>query len=152
MRIIYQNSDGGCSVVIPASDSGLTLEEAIAKSVPAGTPYKVVQDSEIPVDRTYRNAWVPNLVGGKVTHDMSKAREIHKDIMRRVRQPLLEQLDVAVLRAIEQGAAGKQDREAAMAKKIVLRDVTADARIEAANTVEELKAAWDNALGANPLV
>lgn len=152
MRIVFERADGSIGIVIPAPDSGLTTEQVVAQAVPLGAPYRFVEDDVIPTDRTYRDAWAIDPSTGGVHHEMTKAREIHKDIMRRVRQPLLEQLDVAVLRAIEQGAAGKQDKEAAMAKKTVLRDVTADARIEAASTVEELKAVWDNALGANPLV
>ena len=37
-RIIYTNSEGGCSIVVPSPDSGLTIEEVAAKDVPAGKP------------------------------------------------------------------------------------------------------------------
>lgn len=56
-RIIYQNDDGGISVIIPAPECGLTIEEIAAKDVPANTPYKIVDVSDIPEDRTFRNAW-----------------------------------------------------------------------------------------------
>lgn len=56
-RIIYPNDDGGVAVVIPAAECGLTIEEIAAKDVPAGKPYKIVDVSEIPSDRTFRNAW-----------------------------------------------------------------------------------------------
>jgi len=55
-RIIYKNDDGGVAVIIPA-DCGLTIEEIAAKDVPAGKPYQIVDVSEIPSDRTFRNAW-----------------------------------------------------------------------------------------------
>ncbi len=55
-RIIYPTDDGGVAVIIPA-DCGLTIEEIAAKDVPAGKPYKIVDVSEIPEDRTFRNAW-----------------------------------------------------------------------------------------------
>lgn len=55
-RIIYPNDDGGVSVIIPA-DCGLTIEEIAAKDVPTGKPYKIVDVSEIPTDRTFRSAW-----------------------------------------------------------------------------------------------
>ncbi len=55
-RIIYPNDEGGVAVIIPA-DCGLTIEEIAAKDVPAGKPYKIVDVSEIPEDRTFRNAW-----------------------------------------------------------------------------------------------
>ena len=57
-RIIYPNDEGGVSVVIPVAKSGLTLEEIIAKDVPAGKPYKIVDMSEVPSNRTFREAWV----------------------------------------------------------------------------------------------
>ena len=55
-RVIYKTDDGGVSVIIPA-DCGLTTEEIAAKDVPAGKPYKIVDVSDIPEDRTFRNAW-----------------------------------------------------------------------------------------------
>ena len=56
-RIIYPTDDGGVAVIIPASDCGLSIEEIAAKDVPAGKPYKIVDVSDIPEDRTFRNAW-----------------------------------------------------------------------------------------------
>jgi len=55
-RIIYKTDEGGVAVIIPA-DCGLTIEEIAAKDVPAGKPYQIVDVSEIPSDRTFRNAW-----------------------------------------------------------------------------------------------
>ncbi len=56
-RIIFQNDEGGVSVLIPAPECGLTIEEIAAKDVPAGKPFKIVDVSDIPSDRTFRNAW-----------------------------------------------------------------------------------------------
>lgn len=56
-RIIYPTDDGGVAVIVPAPECGLTIEEIAAKDVPAGKPFKIVEDSEIPADRTFRNAW-----------------------------------------------------------------------------------------------
>jgi hypothetical protein len=57
MRIIYPNDAGGVAVVIPSPNWTGTMEELATKDVPAGKPYKIVEDSEIPSDRTFRNAW-----------------------------------------------------------------------------------------------
>lgn len=54
-RIIYPNDNGGVSVVIPSGEE--SIDVVIAKSVPEGKPYKVVDVSEIPSDRTFRDAW-----------------------------------------------------------------------------------------------
>jgi hypothetical protein len=55
-RIIYPIDDG-VAIIVPAPECGLTIEEIAAKDVPAGTPYKIVDVSDIPEDRTFRNAW-----------------------------------------------------------------------------------------------
>ena len=53
----YQTEDGGVVVVIPADNCGLTVEEIAQKDVPSGRPYKIVDVSEVPSDRTFRDAW-----------------------------------------------------------------------------------------------
>jgi hypothetical protein len=55
-RIIYPTDDG-VAIIIPAPECGLTIEEIAAKDVPVGKPYKIVDASDIPSDRTFRNAW-----------------------------------------------------------------------------------------------
>jgi hypothetical protein len=55
-RIIYPTDDGGVAIIIPA-DCGLTIEEIAAKDVPEGKPFKIVDVTDIPTDRTFRNAW-----------------------------------------------------------------------------------------------
>ena len=56
-RIIYPTTEGGVAVIIPASECGLTIEQIAAKDVPTGKPYQIVDVSDIPSDRTFRNAW-----------------------------------------------------------------------------------------------
>jgi hypothetical protein len=51
-RIIYPTDDGGVAVIIPAESI-----EAAMKDIPQGKPYKIVEASDIPTDRTFRNAW-----------------------------------------------------------------------------------------------
>ena len=55
-RIVYTNDDGTISIIVPA-DCGLTIEEIAAKDVPASKEYHIVNASDIPSDRTFRNAW-----------------------------------------------------------------------------------------------
>ena len=58
-RIIYKNLDGTISIIIPTLDAlqTMTVEEIARKDVPTGLSYKIVDVSEIPSDRTFRNAW-----------------------------------------------------------------------------------------------
>jgi hypothetical protein len=51
-RIIYPNDDGGVCIIIPAVSIELAMRD-----IPAGKPYKIVDVSEIPSDRTFRDAW-----------------------------------------------------------------------------------------------
>ena len=55
-RIIYPTDDG-VAIIIPAPECGLTIEEIAAKDVPQGKDYHIVDVSDIPTDRTFRNAW-----------------------------------------------------------------------------------------------
>ena len=55
-RIIYKNTDGSISIIIPA-DCGLTVEQIAQKDVPTGLNYKIVDVSEVPSDREFRDAW-----------------------------------------------------------------------------------------------
>ena len=58
-RIIYPNDNGGVAIVIPTEEylAEHTIEELIAKDVPLGKPYKIIDAADIPADWTFRNAW-----------------------------------------------------------------------------------------------
>jgi hypothetical protein len=57
-RIIFPNDEGGVSVIVPAPNCGLSIEEIARKDVPGGnTPYWIVDVADIPSDRVFRNAW-----------------------------------------------------------------------------------------------
>jgi hypothetical protein len=56
-RIIYPTDDGGVAVIVPAPNSGLTIEQIAKKDVPTGKEYQIVDVIDIPGDRTFRNAW-----------------------------------------------------------------------------------------------
>jgi hypothetical protein len=56
-RIIYPTDNGGVAVIIPAPSSGLSIEQIAEKDIPAGKPFKIVDVTDIPSDRTFREAW-----------------------------------------------------------------------------------------------
>lgn len=56
-RILYPTDEGGVAIIIPAAESGWTIEQIAAKDVPAGKPFKIVDAADIPTDRTFRDAW-----------------------------------------------------------------------------------------------
>lgn len=169
-RIIYTRTDGGVSVVIPMDADRRQVEAEPARdatpdkpaapavmrpetdeeflkrvanrAVPAGTQYRVVNAGDVPTDRTFRDAWQDSY--GKLTVDMAKAREIHRDRLRAQRVDKLEALDIEYTKA---DAAGNVVLKASIEKKRQeLRDVTADPAIAAAATPDQLKSVIPAAL------
>jgi len=57
MRIIYKIPDGTVSVIYASPNWRGTMEELAQKDVPTGLKYKIIEDSDIPSDRLFRNAW-----------------------------------------------------------------------------------------------
>ena len=58
-RIIYKTDEGGVAVIIPTAEAlaNYTIEEIAEKDVPAGKAYKIVDEADVPSDRTFRAAW-----------------------------------------------------------------------------------------------
>ena len=110
---------------------------------------KTVDSSSVtkPSDRHFRGAW--KLSGSTISEDMTKAKEIFKDKIRSVRQPLLDAEDVVYMKALE--ASDSSAQTASIAKKKKLRDAPAATAIDNADTIAKLKAAWDaSTLGTSP--
>ena len=59
-RIIYKNPDNTVSIIIPSPEAlqSMTIEQIAKKDVPTNYKYKIVDVSEIPTDREFRNAWI----------------------------------------------------------------------------------------------
>ena len=101
----------------------------------------------VPSDRHFRNAW--SLSGTTITEDMTAAKVIFKDKIREVRKPLLEEQDVAFMKALEAGDSSAQTT--AKNAKTALRNAPAAQAITDADTITKLKAAWDaSTLGTSP--
>ena len=56
-RFIYQNDEGGISIVIPSDNCPLSLEQIKSKDCPTGKTVYTVDKSAIPTDRSFRDAW-----------------------------------------------------------------------------------------------
>lgn len=55
--IIYPNDDDGVAVIHPSTNTKYTTEEIALKDVPKGKPYRIIEHTDVPTDRTFRNAW-----------------------------------------------------------------------------------------------
>ena len=53
-KIIYPN-EIGIAVITPSGE--LSLEETALKDVPTGVKYKIIDSSDLPQERDFRNAW-----------------------------------------------------------------------------------------------
>ena len=139
-KIIFTRSDGGISVVHPVRNTlGETLttdaeieQRAWDKLPDDAINPQYVDESVIPTDRTFRNAWV--VEAGTVIVDIDKAKALTKDRLRAERKPLLEAQDVEFQRAQETSA----DTAEIIKEKQRLRDITK--QVDALTSIDELKA------------
>lgn len=156
-RIIFKNLDGSIGIVIPSpkargqillekekldkegnvitpakyrDENDIEFSIRIAMTdVPHGLDYRIVDASEIPEDRTFRDAWTDSANAVKV--DMPKARQIHMNRIREKRNEKLAVLDIETLK-------GKD----VQAQKQKLRDLPQALDLSKVKTPEELKALW----------
>lgn len=56
-RIVYIQDNGIVAIVVPSDDCGLTVEEIQAKDVPDGKTSYIINATDVPSDRSFRNAW-----------------------------------------------------------------------------------------------
>lgn len=136
MKIIYQNQEGGVSVIHPTGE--LSIEEVAAKDVPEGVAYEIVEDDAIPSDRTFRNAWV--MGDCCVEHDLDKCKALGHDMRRAKRAEEFKPHDEVIMKQIP-GA----DAQAAEEARQEIRDKYAQVQeqIDAAATPDEIKAALE---------
>lgn len=134
MKIIYQNQEGGISVIYPTGE--LSIQEVAAKDVPEGVPYEIVEDDAIPTDRTFRNAWV--MGDCCIEHDLERCKAIGHDMRRAARAAEFAPHDEVIAKMIP-----GEDAEAAEDARQEIRDryATIQSEIDAAATPDEIKAA-----------
>jgi hypothetical protein len=78
-----------------------------------------------------------------ITIDITKAKEVWKNKIRQARKSALEKLDIDFIKAQEQS----NDTTSIVADKQTLRDLPS--QVDTANSIEEIKAVWNNMLGDN---
>ena len=136
MKIIYQNNEGGISIIHPTGE--LSIEEVAAKDVPQGVAYEIVEDDAIPADRFFRSAWVAN--GAAVAVDLGKAKDIGHDIRRTLRTEEFKPYDEVIMKQIPgvDAVAAEEARQQVRFKYALIQDA-----INVASTTDEIKAALE---------
>ena len=160
-RIIYTDpNDGGLRIITPAYQDGARprgdtdealINRVIAQSIPVGTTYRIVSvdaySAEVTAagERTFRGAWEDT--DGAVQVNMTRARVIHMDRIRVVRNAELVAKDITFMRAVEAGDASAQSTIGT--EKQVLRDIPATFDITTGvSTPAALHAKWPTELPA----
>ena len=49
--------NGTVAIIIPTDNCGLTVQQIQAKDVPADKTSYIIDATEVPTDRSFRNAW-----------------------------------------------------------------------------------------------
>ena len=64
-KIVYKQDSGIVAIINPVlteinpnTGVAFTIEEIAAKDVPTGKKYKIVEDSDVSTDRSFRDAWI----------------------------------------------------------------------------------------------
>jgi hypothetical protein len=143
-RIIYSNYDNKVSVIAPSPNFGGSMDDLI-KSIRSVNPdlenieFFIVDEADIPSDRTFRDAWRIN--AGSIDHDIETAKTIWRNKWREARATLLVRLDISTLMAI--GTSDGAKIAEIEAKKQALRDVTQTALPD---DIDEIKTVWPEIL------
>lgn len=135
MNIVWKKPDGGIAITHLTQEAISPKEEAAKLKERGDIPadWKLVAtEAQIPESREFRNAWCWK--SSKIDFDMDKAADITKERLRMERKPLLDNLDVEFIKAMEQGLP----TDAIVAEKKRLRDITLLAK--PTMTIEQLSA------------
>lgn len=138
MKYLIEKKDGSVAIMITTSDDINVLDEMdkfdkehkeLINSV------SFINEDDIPEDMYFREAWMYR--DEKIIIDLDKAREVHRNVLRVLRNPKLQALDIEFMKAVEQ--FDEEEQALIRVKKEELRNMTQDPGILNAQTPEELK-------------
>jgi hypothetical protein len=130
--IICDNGDNTVGIIVPALNTGLTIEQ-IAEKDSYGKPWEIVDTADVDfTDKTFRNAWKAKPGGFRVM--LPRAKHIAHARRRRKRGRDFEPFDNEASRPGPMGAAAEASRQ-------LIRDADAvlQANIDISDTVDGLK-------------
>lgn len=147
--IVYTRPDGGMTVSYPVRNINepdvseeFIIQRAWSKIPPDAIEPRLIFTEDIPQDRTFRDAWEHD--GEKVRVNMDKARVIHMNRIRKVRDKVLADLDIETIKALGQG--DKIIMDAVEGQKRRLRNLPQTFDLSKAKTPEELQTLWPDEL------
>ena len=133
-RVLYADNGGNLCVIIPI---GRSAEEALEVDVPEDIVGEIVEHTDIPTDRTFRNAWKHDKTTGpkKVDLDMVKAKGIAHTMRRKQRDEAFKPLDLEVTipsQAQAAEAARQAIRDADATKQTAIDNAASEAELRTA--------------------
>lgn len=137
-KILFPLENNVLGICNPATEE-ISLEEIIKISIPENTPYKIVDEINV-LPQFIKCCDFDQELGYKVNPD--RCKDYWLSLFRDARLPIMEQLDIEFMRAIEDG--NKEKQLEISEKKQKLRDVT---KTPLPSTLEELKNTWPDILG-----
>lgn len=139
-RILFTQPDGTVAVIVPAP--GVNFEQVV-KAVPSGAHYELVNDTDVPSDRAFRNAWFHDTStdAQKIGVDVIKAKSITHEKRRTKRAEELAPYDEIIAKQIP----GKGFDEAESARALIRQKYAAiQTRIDAAESVIDMRGIIDS--------
>jgi hypothetical protein len=133
MKYLYKRPDNSVAIIVGAPKASLEKElgpltdeqyaEVIKRSAPPEAEGRFITEADYPPSlREFRDAWCDVAPGTQIDIDAAKAKDIQLEHLRKERDALLAETDVAMTRALE----GGDEKEIAEIKatRQALRDAT----------------------------
>lgn len=85
MKIIFKNEDNSIGIITPTNEalSFATIEQVAEKDVPHNLPYWIVNTSDIPESRTFREAWEVDESFGEPDGFGGESDEFDEELLRK---------------------------------------------------------------------
>lgn len=141
--ILLNPGSGEVHILHPAIDCGLSIEE-IAEKDCGGLPYEIVDRSELPTDRVFRDAWELDDEGKKIKVNMNKATAIHSTRLEKATAKEADRLIKEEMKADDRD--DNSLKQQLKAERKALRKAVDDIDLSTANTPEELALIWPHNL------
>jgi hypothetical protein len=142
----YVDSDEYIPNIITAADE--VRAYVVQKDVPEGIPSKIKLSSELPADRTFRNAWEFDFDAAEISVNLDKAKVLQQERIRVMRDDKFNQADADFNKAVEKvvtklsvalpGDPDVAELNAAIEKRQALRDAPA-IDLSGIDNVDDLK-------------
>lgn len=135
--IVFENPEDASRVFLLTPTGELSIDELIQRHVDIYKPYKIMDEGDLPQeDNIYFAAW--QLINDNIVINLEKAKDIHRNMLRQQRTERFASLDVAFMRALEQGDTVKQQEIALQKQK--LRDIPSHPAIYTVEDTTQLRA------------